>query len=117
MIDEKGLLKEIEQLMKESILGDFSSIVVLHKAYCKILDMPKIGEWIPCSERLPKVEDGTEDDDCPEFNVMIEGASVPTTLKHSSDGYWFDDNEEVYTVVAWQPLPEPWEGEKRNVPF
>lgn len=28
--------------------------------------------WILCSDRLPEVPEGTEDEDCPEFNVMIK---------------------------------------------
>ena len=67
--------------------------------------------WIPCSERLPKVSEDTDDEDCPEFNVMIEGASIATTLKYSSDGAWFDDLGQVYEVIVWMPLPEPWKGE------
>ncbi len=72
--------------------------------------------WIPCEERLPKVDadiDETwEDDDCPEYNITIKGASKATTLKYSPDGTWFDENGYVYDVIAWQPLPEPYHPEK-----
>lgn len=64
--------------------------------------------WIPCSERLPDVPEGTEDDDCPEFNVTIKGASRAATLRCSSDGTWFDEFGHVYPVIAWQPLPKPY---------
>lgn len=67
--------------------------------------------WISVSERLPEVPEGTEDDDCPEFNVTIKGADKATTLKYAPDETWFDDSGEVYKVVAWQPLPEPYKGE------
>ena len=60
--------------------------------------------WI--SEGLPEVPEGTEDDDCPEFNVTIKGANKATTLKYAPDGTWFDDSGEVYRVIAWKPLPE-----------
>ena len=66
--------------------------------------------WIPVSERLPEVPEGTEDADCPEFNVTIRGAEKATTLKYAPDGTWFDDSGEVYKVVAWKPLPEPYKG-------
>lgn len=62
--------------------------------------------WIPASERLPKVQEGLEDVYCPEFNVTIKGAKEATTLKYSWDGSWFDDNGNVYSVIAWRPLPE-----------
>lgn len=68
-------------------------------------------KWILCSERLPEVPEDTDDKDCPEFNVMIKGASIATTLKYSPDGAWFDDLGQVYEVIVWMPLPEPWEGE------
>lgn len=64
--------------------------------------------WIPCSEKMPDVPDGLEYDDCPEFNVTIDGAARSTTLRCASDGTWFDDSGFVYTVAAWQPLPEPY---------
>mgnify|MGYP001863449407 CR=1 FL=1 len=68
--------------------------------------------WIPVEKRLPDVTEGTEDPDCPEFNVMIKGASRSTTLKYSWDGTWFDDNGYLYDVIAWQPLPEPYRPER-----
>ena len=67
--------------------------------------------WIPVEERLPEVPEGTEDDYCPEFNVMIKGAVQATTLKFAPDGTWFDDFGQVYSVIAWQPLPEPYRRE------
>lgn len=70
-------------------------------------------QWIPVSVELPDVPIGTEDEECPEFNVMIKDARRPTTLRYAPDGAWFDDSGEVYEVVAWMPLPEPYkEGEE-----
>ena len=75
--------------------------------------------WIPVEERLPEVdadiEETTEDDDCPEYNVTIRGASESTTLKYSPDGAWFDNNGYVYDVIAWRPLPEPYRPERSEV--
>ena len=68
--------------------------------------------WIPVEERLPEVDEDVEeiieDDDCPEYNVTIRGASESTTLKYSPNGSWFDSYGCVYDVIAWQPLPEPY---------
>lgn len=59
-------------------------------------------KWIPCGERLPEKSG--------EYNVMIEGASLPTTLNFlESDKSWFDMEKE-YTVKWWMPLPTPPEG-------
>ena len=65
--------------------------------------------WIPCSERLPDVPEGIEDDECPEFNVTIKGADQAATLKCASDGTWFDDLGYTYDVIAWQPLPDTYQ--------
>lgn len=67
--------------------------------------------WISVNERLPEIPEGTEDDDCPEFNVTIKGADKATTLKYAPDGTWFDDLGEAHKVVAWKSLPEPYKGE------
>lgn len=64
--------------------------------------------WIPVEERLPEVPEDIDDEDCPEFNVTIKGASESTTLKCACDGTWFDDNGIVYPVVAWRPIPKPY---------
>jgi hypothetical protein len=74
--------------------------------------------WIPCSERLPKeraYEDGTP---ICEYNVMLKGAKVPTTGVITKLGVWgqmcWSKNKFhpfLNTVVAWQPLPEPYKGE------
>ncbi len=61
--------------------------------------------WISCSKKIPDVPEGTEDDFCPEFNVTVQGATEATTLKCDHDGTWFDDFGNLYTVIAWQPLP------------
>ena len=76
----------------------------------KILERCK--GWIPVEERLPEVPKELEDAHCPEFNVTIKGAEKATTLKYSWDGAWFDDNGNVYNVIAWQPLPEPYKPKK-----
>ena len=66
--------------------------------------------WIPCSERLPEEpEEGLTDlDECDEYIAMIENADIPTALNYVGNGEWYRDGE-FYKVIAWQPLPEPYE--------
>lgn len=81
-------------------------------------ELPSAQEWIPVSERLPennmkkcvKCFDPTTGRDvyAEEYIVMIDGAILPTTLNWDEEK-WFDDVVS-YKVIAWQPLPEPWEG-------
>ena len=113
MIDEKKLIDAIETYAKDKTdIGYwYDRLWGMRMAIEIINQQPKVGEWIPCSERLPKVPQNIDDDDCPEFNVMIKGVSAATTLKYSSDGAWFDDLGQVYEVIVWMPLPDPWEGE------
>ena len=68
--------------------------------------------WIPVEDGMPEVDEGTEDDYCPEFNVTIRDVEESTTLKFSPDGTWFDENGYCYDVIAWQPLPEAYRAEK-----
>lgn len=62
------------------------------------------GEWIPCSERLPK-EIGT-------YLVTLDykehGKSVTTIWYHGKQIGW--DLLVADVVIAWMPLPEPWKG-------
>ncbi|MED9966466.1 MAG: hypothetical protein UFJ18_06695, partial [Blautia sp.] len=39
----------------------------------RTIELIKSFNWIPVRECLPEVPEGTEDDDCPEFNVTIKG--------------------------------------------
>lgn len=62
--------------------------------------------WIPCSERLPEVNDT--------YLVCYEDASI---LMDWFNGHWFFYRtnpavEETGTINAWMPLPEPWKGEE-----
>ena len=70
--------------------------------------------WIPSKKHLPKAPE--MEDEYPEFNVMIEGAKTPTTLQYTHEGIWVDDYGNVYNVIAWQPLPEPYIPRNQNKP-
>lgn len=112
------ILEEIKEIEKKFVVGhevlfalgaagmatEIEDIIRSH------MDEVADDSWIPVSERLPEMPEGTEDDDCPEFNVMIKETDKATTLKYSPDGIWFDDFGEVYNVEAWKPLPEAYKG-------
>ena len=116
------ILEEVKEIEKKFVVGhevlfalgatgmatEIKEIICSHMNHNG--DDTEMVGWIPVSERLPEVPEGTEDDDCPEFNVTIKGADKATTLKYSPDGTWFDDFGEVYNVEAWRPLPEPYKG-------
>lgn len=79
-------------------------------------------KWIPVSEKLPEPQKPNGDIYNPHYSdyvlVCIEwwnGQKVIDTA-----GYSFDDEEWVYSgsdeseVVAWKPLPKPYESEADN---
>ena len=89
---------------------------------------PKHGEWIPCSERLPSEEERREwiDNNLDGIGylypcLVTRYSSInpdrtknnPYVAKHYYDGEDFvNGGEEVCSeyILAWMPLPEPWEG-------
>ena len=62
--------------------------------------------WIPTSERLPKVR---------EWVLCQCRAGIIDVLRLTEDGDWNKNypHAEYMSgfVIAWMPLPEPWEGE------
>ena len=65
-------------------------------------DKADIPTWIPCSERLPK-----------DWEHVLVCTTVTYTTPIFVDWYvdevgsWANEGD---SVIAWMPLPEPWEG-------
>lgn len=119
MIDEKKLIERIKQ---EPTDGMYT-----HEIIEAIEEQPKIGGWIPCSERLPEEHDsvfaklkGTEKWDLAMFEkisddvnvtVEFENGKRKTKTLHTVDGKWNGGQRGVkFKVIAWQPLPEEYHG-------
>lgn len=83
-------------------------------------------DWIPCSERLPYEHEtmfaklkGTDkfDSAMPEkisddvnVTVEFEDGTRKTKTMHTIDGKWKTDiNIVKFNVIAWQPLPKPYQ--------
>ena len=83
--------------------------------------------WIPVTERLPKEEDsifaryyGTDRWRKAMFRKksrevivtsVFENGELHTEVAHTTDGKWHVGvNVVPRTVIAWQPLPEPFKG-------
>lgn len=112
MIDENKLIEDIEEEIKcmneekeryfkdgnfhngNIIVEQISAIKIIKKI---INNQPKIGEWIPCSERLPE-EDGSYLVTRPYYGMFI------TDNMHFNKGSFTDKY-----VCAWKPLPAPYE--------
>ena len=95
----------------ESSYVDCVDIEALRMAI-KALKQPE-PQWIPCSERLP------EDDTLMLVNYID---SRPDAVDiwigwHEMENVWYIDGEAHSSefgneVIAWMPLPKPWEGER-----
>lgn len=128
MIDEKKLFELIREYSYP--ITQFNNSIEIGMTLSGIKqvidEQPKIGEWIPCSERLPEepeeisteekfIEEMILDGKLKEYIVMIYGADEATTLYYTGNNEWYDAiSSEYYKVVAWQPLPEPYIGEQHE---
>ncbi len=135
MIDEKRLVERLNKLKdkcwdrakKENDKNFARKQMDIGQIIGIINNQPKIGVWIPCSERLPEEHDsifaklkGTDkwsnamfEKTSNEVNATIEfedGKRAVKTL-HTIDGRWSEGHRGVkFKVVAWQPLPEEYHG-------
>lgn len=68
--------------------------------------------WIPCSERVPKVEDLHEKsvDDCTCYLIQRRCGimDVAHYIKVYGEPYFEANSIKMKDVVAWHPLPEPY---------
>ena len=87
----------------------------------KIMDyienMEKVGEWRPCSERLPEMH--REDMEAEGEYYMISNPVIVTDgqqiyiAEYEEDmdyryGWHSFDGEDYDNIIAWMPLPEPY---------
>ena len=71
-----------------------------------------MSEWIPCSERLPKYGEYVLATTA-WGDITIAERLEPTPSGIIKDGDWFiaegEANAEYEDIIAWQPLPKPYE--------
>lgn len=131
MIDEKKLIEDIEKEIEFAMKCNMPDIVAGMRQIASVIEeQPKIGEWTPCSEILPK------DADMRFYMCVVENheEDLPMFCQYEEEygfGFWndiydsetlgfvdteFKTNEELgfEKVIAWQPLPEPYRPEKES---
>ena len=118
MIDEKKLIEERPEWLNPDCVGKEEynkGWNACNKYWCNtIKSQPKVGEWIPVSERLP---DNADEDvliiaNGTYKNITFEDAIMMAV--YDKDEGWIIDGYEYWLtaqVTAWQPLPEPYKGE------
>lgn len=103
MIDEVKVIEDIKEWSKEKEIKWTSESVI-----SLLESAPKIGGWIPCSERLPD-KDGEYICTQKIYNLSngkLSGKSVE--LVEFCNGKW--RRAKHLKVIAWQPLPEEYHG-------
>lgn len=106
MIDETKLIDELKQ----------SGMIADNEYGNAMLDMingqPKIGGWIPCSERLPEEKINPVTNDFYEYQVTFKSDKV-TDVRHYKfgRGHWWNcgQNMDKY-VTAWREPLEAYHG-------
>ena len=106
MIDEKKLIEELDYYIWHT-----TESMDEHYAYrqCKKLveRQPKVGEWIPVSERLPK--------EMQRVLVQKVNGVIEVLQYYGETRSWGGDtyhNVHPRLIKAWQPLPKAYEVEK-----
>ncbi len=115
MIDEKKLLKVLQGFheREEEYKSVFDEQGIYYEPQTGLIDeiikyvqkMPKVGEWIPCSERLPE-------DEITDVEVTFRGGM--RGVGYYMNGYWHSPVTGLaIDVIAWKEPSEPWEGEDK----
>lgn len=106
MIDEKKLIAEIREKIIPEKFGERCNALDVIYAVLRVIDeQPKVGEWIPCSERLPEEARAIE-------VTMYDGSRAIGHYYKRLEA-WFDSiNDGAIDVIAWKEPSEPWEGGK-----
>lgn len=116
MIDEKKLLKALQGFheREEEYKSVFDEQGIYYESQTGLIDeiikyvqkMPKVGNWIPCSERLPEEARAVE-------VTMYDGNRAIGHFNNRLDT-WFDSiNGGFIDVIAWKKPSEPWKGEDK----
>lgn len=106
MIDENRLIEEVEDMMCPFQFADETREWALKDVIEVIEEQPKVGEWIPVEERLPKQS----------LNSVIgwDAYRERCCFVQYYMNEWILGNHETVKIVAWMPLPEPYKKEVKR---
>ena len=113
MIDEKKLIEELNRQKYILTFEDSNPIdegfnCGIDKAIQLVESQPKVGEWIPCSERLPEDNQAVLTCKNKQISILIWRSERRIWLEPKGNWWW-----SYCMVEKWQPLPERYE-EKEN---
>lgn len=83
----------------------------IRRTYDKLKDLPSVenkGEWITFSERLPEIHQ--------DVLLSLRSLDVEVGFRGETEPYYYchGDYIEPQNVLAWQPLPEPYNADMRG---
>lgn len=114
MINEEKLIEDIWK-HSNNITSEWETAGILNL----INQQPKVGEWIPCSERLPECEWGYE---TKELMYQLKNTGSIEIGYYGEGGNYRDRYFRTYrdlyegvdasAVIAWMPLPHPYVEDK-----
>lgn len=110
MIDEKKLIEELNRQKYILTFEDSNPIdegfnCGIDKAIQLVESQPKVGEWIPCSERLPEIA-GVYRVTCLYDDKVYR---VKDDLFYSDRTWGYDNHHLNRKVIAWKPLEKHYE--------
>lgn len=100
--NNKGFGGTLQEIFYDSGLEDAIEIVQSNGCVKTTLKKDNNG-WIPCSERLPETFEPKA------YLTTNEDGMIGVSYYHHG---WSNGYESVFDVIAWQPLPEPYEEEQ-----
>lgn len=89
----------------------------LVKAIDVIKGLPLADQWIPCSERMPEIDETVLITIKEKYDGDKEYYYHTDVADHLINDGWltfndWDEGQEIH-IIAWMPLPEPWKGEEK----
>lgn len=112
MIDEKKLIKDIKEWSQEKEIKWTSESVI-----SLLESAPRVDKWIPCKDKLPELNEGTEaykQSECALATIKwYDGDLTQEVAWLNENGIWSCEpscQENICEVIAWQPLPDTYIG-------
>lgn len=113
VIDEKKLIEDIEKEFDGVCVYDVSPSQAIND-FVQIVDrQPKVGEWIPVSERLPEDETLMYWTTHEDGSLVMHGYTKWAGFIYNWEVEDMDKRKRQGQVIAWTPIfkPEPYKEE------